>query len=290
MLLLVDLDGVLYRGRDPVPGIAAVLAERAAKGDDVVYVTNNSMHYRADYVERLQGMGAPAAADRIVSSSRATALHIAHHEPGLRRILAVGASGLRRELVDVGLEVLDAGERADALAAETAAASAADRQIDELEIVGRPDAVVVGLDQDVTYGKLAVAMIAVRGGARFIATNRDPALPTEHSYRPGAGSIVVAIETASGVTPLSIGKPAPAIMEEAASLVGADPADAIVIGDGLKTDVGGARAIGARSILMLTGVTSRAQVDGAPPGLRPDDVAADAAELAAILERYAAAT
>jgi hypothetical protein len=96
LLLLVDLDGVLYRGANPVPGVAAVLADRAARGDDVVYVTNNSMWYRAEYVDRITGMGAPATADRIVSSPRATALYLRDHEPEVRHVLTVGASGLDR--------------------------------------------------------------------------------------------------------------------------------------------------------------------------------------------------
>jgi 4-nitrophenyl phosphatase len=287
MLLLVDLDGVVYLGRRPVPGVAAVLADRVARADDVLYVTNNSMHYREDYVERLEAMGAPVAADRIVSSARATALHLAYHEPSVRRVLVVGAPGLRRELIDVGLEVIDAGERADLLAQRTADAKDGGGMVDEIEIAGRPDAVVVGLDQDLTYGKLTIASIAIRAGARFIATNRDPALPTEHAFRPGAGAIVAAVETTTGVVPISVGKPAPAILEEAARIVGAHASDAIVIGDGLATDIAAAHAIGARSILMLTGVTTRAQLDGLPVSQRPDVVAADAAELAAALDRMA---
>jgi HAD superfamily hydrolase (TIGR01450 family) len=287
MLLLVDLDGVVYRGRQPVPGVAAVLADRVARGDDVLYVTNMAMHYRADYVGRLEAMGAPVAADRIVSSARATALHLAHHEPTVHRVLVLGAPGLRRELAEVGLEVIDAGERAELLASRTAEARTSGEIVDEFEIAGRPDAVVVGLDQELTYGKLAIAAIAIRAGARFIATNRDPALPTEHSLRPGAGAIVAAVETTTGITPISVGKPAPAILEEAAGLVGARVSDAIVIGDGLTTDIAAAHAVGARSILMLTGVTTRAQLDGLSAAQRPTEVAADAAELAAILERLA---
>jgi HAD superfamily hydrolase (TIGR01450 family) len=286
MLLLVDLDGVVYRGREPVPGVAAVLAERVARGDLVVYVTNNSMHYRADYVPRLEAMGAPSEVDRVVTSARATALHLAH-EPEVHRVLVVGAAGLRRELADVGLEVIDAGERADLLARESAAAQASGRVVDEFEIAGRPDAVVVGLDQELTYGKLTIASVAIRAGARFIATNRDPALPTERSLRPGAGSIVVSIETTTGITPRSIGKPAPEILDEAARIVGARSSEAIVIGDSLATDIAAAHAVGARSVLMLTGVTSRAQLEGLSPSRLPDAVAADSAELAAVLERLA---
>jgi 4-nitrophenyl phosphatase len=289
MLLFVDLDGVVYRGLKPVPGVAAVLADRASRGDVVVYVTNNSKDYRADYVSRLEAMGAPVMADRIVSSGRATALYLANHEPDVRLVLVVGAPGLRRELADVGLQVIDAGERADLLARRIAEAKVGGGAVDEVEIAGRPDAVVVGLDQDLTYMKLAIAAVAIRAGARFIATNRDPALPTEHSLRPGAGAIVAAVETTTAVTPISIGKPAPGIFEEAARLVGGDASEAIVIGDGLATDIAAAHAVRARSILMLTGVTRRAQLEGLPASQQPDEVAADAAGLAAALERFAVA-
>src|SRR4026209_17035 len=104
MLLLVDLDGVVYRGSEPGPGVAAVLARRAARGDEVVYVTNNSMWYRTEYVTRLTDMGAPVDAERIVSSSRATALYLRDHEPSIRRLLAVGAGGLERGRADGGSE------------------------------------------------------------------------------------------------------------------------------------------------------------------------------------------
>src|SRR5258705_514747 len=224
-LLLVDLDGVLYRGSAPVPGVAALLARRAAAGDDVVYVTNNSMWYRAEYVERIAGMGAPVDVDRIVSSPRATALYLVDHEPGVRHVLTVGASGL---------------------------------------------------DPQLTYRRLAVAADCVRAGARFIATNRDPVYPTERAIRPGAGAVVAALEAASGVTPISIGKPERYLLEEAARAVGRDAREAIMIGDGLTTDIAAARAVGARSVLMLTGVSTRALLGALPATERPTDVAADA--------------
>jgi 4-nitrophenyl phosphatase len=279
MLLLVDLDGVVYRGAEPVPGVAALLAERAAAGDDVVYVTNNSMHYRADYVTRLASMGAPVAADRVVSSPRATALYLAEREPGIRRVLTVGASGLDRELRDVGLDVVAAAHVAERMAKEG---------LDGWAAAGRPDAVVTGLDPQLTYLRIAAAADCIRAGARFIATNRDPVYPTERGLRPGAGSVVAAIEVASGVSPLVIGKPEPLLLVEAAHAVGADPASAVVIGDGLGTDIAAARAVGARSVLILTGVSSRAEADVLAEELRPTAVAADAAELAVILEGLAA--
>ncbi len=213
MLLLVDLDGVVYRGSAPVPGVAAVLSRRAEAGDDVVYVTNNSMHYRTDYLARLAELGAPVAADRVVSSARATALYLVEREPAVRRVLALGAPGLERELRDVGLEVVTAAHAATRVSQEG---------IDGFAAAGAPDAVVVGLDPTVTYLRLAVAADAIRAGARFIATNRDPVFPTERGLRPGAGSLVAALEATTGVTAVSIGKPGPLLLEEAARTVGID--------------------------------------------------------------------
>jgi 4-nitrophenyl phosphatase len=275
LLLLVDLDGVVYRGADPVPGVAAVLADRAARGDDVVYVTNNSMHYRADYVTRLAAMGAPITADRVVSSARATALHLVHHETGIRRVLVVGAGGLEREIRDVGLEVVTSGHAATRMHQEG---------IDGWASAGAPDAVVTGLDPNLTYLRLAAAADCVRAGARFIATNRDPVYPTERGLRPGAGAIAAALEATTGVTPLSIGKPSPKLLELAAEAVGRTVGDAIMIGDGLGTDLAAARAVGASCVIMLTGVSNRGDVEALADHERPRAVAADAKELAAILD------
>jgi HAD superfamily hydrolase (TIGR01450 family) len=278
MLLLVDLDGVVYRGADPVQGVADVLADRVARGDDVVYVTNNSMHYRADYVTRLSEMGAPVSADRVVSSARATALYLTDETPDVRRVLVVGAGGLERELRDVGLEVVTSAHAATRMSQEA---------IDGFEAAGLPDAVVVGLDPQLTYLRLAVAADAIRAGAKFVATNRDPVYPTERGLRPGAGSIVAAIEAATGITPISIGKPEPLLLEEAAKAAGGEAKDAVMIGDSLVTDVAAARAVGSRSVFMLTGVTSQDELAALADGDRPTAVASDAAELAAVLDRLA---
>lgn len=280
-LLLVDLDGVVYRGSEPVAGVAAVLAEQVARGDAVVYVTNNSMHYRADYVTRLSAMGAPITADTVVSSARATALHLVRHEPGVRRVLVLGASGLERELRDVGLDVVTAGYAATRMHQEG---------IDGWAAAGSPDAVVTGLDPNLTFLRLAAAADCIRAGAMFIATNRDPVYPTERGLLPGAGTLVVALEHATGVVPLVIGKPGPHLLELAAEAAGRSAGEAIMIGDGIGTDLAAARAVGARCILMLTGVTSRAQAEAIPPDERPTAIAADAPGLAAALEAMGPAT
>ena len=274
LLLLVDLDGVVYRGADPVPGVAAVLMERANAGDDVVYVTNNSMHYRADYVTRLTELGAPVAPDRVVSAPRATALYLQERHPEVRRVLAVGASGLDRELRDVGLEVVNAGFAAERMAREG---------IDGVGAAGRPDAVIAGVDPQLTYLRIAAAADCVRAGAHFVATNRDPVYPTERWLRPGAGAVVAAIAVACGIEPVTIGKPEPLLMEEAARAAGRDAREAYVIGDGIVTDLAAANAVGAKTILMLTGVTTGAALEALPSADKPFAVAADAAELAQVL-------
>lgn len=274
-MLLVDLDGVVYRGTEPVPGVAAVLTDRAARGDDVVYVTNNSMHYRADYVTRLSAMGAPITPETVVSSARATAFHIANHEPGIRRVLVLGASGLERELRDVGLDIVTAGHAATRMHQEG---------IDGWAAAGAPDAVVTGLDPNLTYLRLTAAADCIRAGARFIATNLDPIYPTERGLLPGAGTVAAAVEYTTGVTPLSIGKPAPHLLELAAEAVGRSAGEAVMIGDGIGTDLAAARAVGARCIFMLTGVTTRDQVEALPPDEQPTAIAVDATELAAALD------
>ena len=278
MLLLVDLDGVVYRGAAPVPGVAAVLAARAAAGDDVVYVTNNSMWYRADYVTRLSSMGAPVSPDRIVSSARATALFLAECSPKPACTLVVGGAGLVHELRDVGLEVMLSADAAERWAANGRDAAAATRGV---------DTVVVGLDLEFTYARLAVATEVVRAGARFVATNRDPIYPMERGLMPGAGAVVAAIVTASGVEPVSIGKPGPLLLEVAAHALGRPVTEAVMIGDSLITDIPAAVAMGARSVLMLTGISTEAQLAAIPPNQRPTEVAANAEELAAALDRLA---
>jgi glycerol 3-phosphatase-2 len=279
VLLLVDLDGVVYRASEAVPGVGPALAARAALGDEVVYVTNNAMHYRGDYLPRLAGHGAPVGPDRVVTSARASALWIRERLPAVRRVLSVGAGGLERELREAGFDLVTAAHAATRMSQEG---------LDGWDAAGHPDAVVVGLDPQLTYLRIAAAADCVRAGAAFVATNRDPVLAIERGLRPGAGAVVAAIETAGRRTAdVTIGKPGPYLLEAAATLVGADVGHAVMIGDAL-TDVAAGRAVGARTILMLTGVTSREAADALPPDERPTRIAADAEELGRALEDLAA--
>ena len=279
MLLLVDLDGVVYRASEGVPGVGPALAARAALGDVIVYVTNNAMHYHGDYLPRLEGHGAPVGPDRVVTSARASAIYVRDEMPAVRRVLAVGASGLERELREAGLDVVTAAYAATRMSQEG---------IDGWEAAGHPDAVVVGLDPQLTYLRVAAAADCVRAGSVLVATNKDPIYPTERGFRPGAGAVVAAIEVASRTTArVTIGKPGPYLLEAAAKLVGADVRTAVMIGDAL-TDVAAGHAVGARTVLMLTGVTTREMADALPPGDRPTRIAEDGEALGTVLAELAA--
>jgi len=265
VLLLVDLDGVVYRGETAVPGMAALLAARQATGDTVIYVTNNSRWHRDEYQARLESMGVPVRHDRIVTAARATALVLT--EDGARPLTMVfGGPGLARELREVGLRTVSPTERG---------------------LAAGPQALAVGVDFSLTYRRLSTAAEAVRRGARFVATNRDPIYPSVDALWAGAGSMVAAVATAAGRGPdVVVGKPEPRLFQTAAESVGEAPERAVIIGDSLYSDIAAANAIGARSVLMLTGVTSRAQAElaaGSRAAAVPTAIAADAEELATVL-------
>ncbi|MEX1296630.1 MAG: HAD-IIA family hydrolase [Candidatus Limnocylindrales bacterium] len=269
MLLLVDLDGVVYRGTERIPGMPELLTERAADGDIIVYVTNNSRWHRTEYQARLEGMGAPAPLEHILTSARGTALALAALPRPPRRTMVFGGDGLRRELEDVGLETVECSYAGVELG---------------------PDAIACGVDFDLSFERLSAASMAVRDGAFFAATNRDPIFPMPDGLKAGAGSMIMAIVTASGREPdLVIGKPEPGLMREAAAVAGVPVEEAVVIGDGLVTDIAAAHAVGARSVLMLTGVSTAAQAAALPEGERPTVVAEGPAALAAALDALAAA-
>ncbi len=270
---------MVYRASEAVPGVGTVLSARAALGDDVVYVTNNAMHYHADYLPRLAGHGAPVGPDRVVTSARASAMYVRDTMPDVRRVLAVGASGLERELREAGFDVVTAAHAATRMGQEG---------IDGWSAAEHPDVVIVGLDPQLTYLRIAAAADCIRAGAILVATNRDPVYPTERGFRPGAGSVVAAIEAAARTTAqFTIGKPGPYLLEAAARLVGGDASRAVMIGDA-PTDVAAGRAVGARTVLILTGVTTREMADALPEDERPTRIAADATELGVVLAELAA--
>ncbi len=229
--LILDLDGTVYHGAAPVPGAAAFVASAAARGIRCLYVTNRANRAPEAVSGQLCELGIPCTPAAVLTSAQATAAY-------LRRgsVYCIGEAALLAELQRAGL----------ALCAEAA------------------DYVVVSFDRQFTYEKLATASRLIRAGSKFIATNADRALPTEHGYVPGAGALVAAVQAATGVEPQVIGKPERIIMDMALERLGL-PADQVVaVGDNLDTDIpAGARA-GLRTVLLLTGVSAHEDPARAP--------------------------
>lgn len=248
-LIIFDLDGVVYLIDKPIPGaVQAVTALRAA-GVAVAYATNNASRRAAEVAALLTGMGVPASPDQVLTSAGAAAAMLAAELPTGSPVLVVGAEALRAELREVGLEPV--GGLGDA-----------------------PVAVVQGYGPEVGWRELAEASLAVRAGARWIATNTDRTLPSPRGPLPGNGSLVAVLRTALDREPdVVVGKPGPALFTTAAKLSGAQRA--LVVGDRLDTDIEGAVRAGMDSLLVLTGVHGPADLLAAPAERRPTHVSAD---------------
>jgi phosphoglycolate/pyridoxal phosphate phosphatase family enzyme len=271
-LVIFDLDGVIYRGRQPVPGAAALVGELREAGVLIRFATNNSMATRAMYVPRLVEMGIAAEADEIVTSTSATIDHLRAHLPHVRRVMAVGAEGMLDELRAAGFEA-------------TAASEAVGEAYDGGPLDATYDAVIAGLDPAFDFRRLAAATTAIRAGAHFIATNSDLRYPTPSGFLPGAGAMIAALRAAGGAEPLVIGKPQPGIFTAILERAGVDPDAAVAIGDNPDADMVAAHRAGVRSILVLTGVADAALAASLDGERRPDHVARDPSEVAALLRR-----
>jgi 4-nitrophenyl phosphatase len=268
-LVIFDLDGVVYRGNEPIPGARELVAWLHAQRVAVRFATNNSMVTRAGYVARLGDMGIPTSEEEIVTSTSATVEHLRRHAPDIRAVLAIGADGMRQELADAGLDVV----MADAVSGEHPGGP----------LPGRFDAVIVGLDPGVDYARLSAAMSAVADGARLIATNADARYPTPAGFLPGAGAIVAALATATATTPEVIGKPAPAMFSATIEASGVPASETVVIGDNPDADVVGAHRAGCAAILVLTGVADGPAAAALEGERRPEAVAEDPNGVRALL-------
>jgi 4-nitrophenyl phosphatase len=250
-----DMDGVFYLGGQVLPGVSELLDALTIRGIRYVLATNNSTATPQLYVEKLAGMGIDVPESSILTSSMATADFLKSELPPKAGIYVVGSQALRSQLfTDTSFEPVQFGER-------------------------EPDAVVVGLDVGFTYEKLRIAAAAIRSGAKFVATNADATLPTEHGLVPGSGSIVAAIAAASSAMPVVIGKPEPLLIQMAVRHLGVQPSEAVMVGDRLDTDIIAGNRAGLLTVLVLTGVSNRQEIPSSP--VLPDLVFND---LPALLE------
>jgi glycerol 3-phosphatase-2 len=280
---IFDMDGVLYRGNRLMPHAKETLTRLRTAGWQVFFATNNSTATRDEYVTLLDSLGLGGDRERVITSAYATAHYLERLVPRPKDVLVIGADGLRAEIRAVGIDVRDAASLPGAHPPADAAADGVEpaamrRYLAGLTYPPIPDAVVVGLDLHLTYAKLAEAQRAVLAGARLICSNRDRAYPVEGRLLPGAGTIVAAIEVATGQRAICIGKPEPFLFEEAlrrASLgdtSGGATRPAIVIGDSIEYDIVAAHRVGATGVLILTGLTDEAALKGAHGEAAPDHV------------------
>jgi HAD superfamily hydrolase (TIGR01457 family) len=250
--LLFDLDGVVYRGDEPVDHAADVLAHLRERDACLRFLTNNSSRTPQQVADKLGTAGVDARAEEVVTSALATA-DLLSSRGGTAFV--IGQDGIRTALADVGIEVLD-GEPE------------------------RVDHVVVGVDVQVTYERLAIACVLVERGAHLVATNPDRSFPVPGALWPGAGALLAVITTTTGADAEVVGKPFEPLFRTAVRDVGA--MHPLVVGDRLDTDIAGARALGWDSLLVLTGVSTREEAERGPD--RPTFIADD---LRALLDESA---
>ena len=246
--LVIDMDGVLWRGDDPIPGITGFFALLRARPIAFRMATNNASKSPQQYVDKLASMGVKVAAGDIITSAVATAQHIAAIAPGAS-VYAIG-DGLRQAVLHCDLHLSD-GEQADFVA--------------------------VGWDPNLTYKELSEATLLIHAGAEFIGTNPDRTWPSERGFLLGNGAILACLQAATDVEPFIIGKPERTMFDAALSAMGADVTHAAMLGDRLETDIIGGHKAGLRTIFVLTGASDETDLAASP--VKPDWVFRDIQEL-----------
>jgi 4-nitrophenyl phosphatase len=227
--VIADMDGVLWRGDEPLPGMDRFFALMHEAEMPFMLATNNSSKTRTDYINKLAKMGVTTVAEsNIVTSGTATVDFLLREYPNGADVQVLGGAGLVQMLTEAGFPLVERGAQV----------------------------VVVGLDFDVTYDKLKRAVLDIRAGARFIATNPDPTFPSPEGLIPGNGALVAAVQTATDTEPAFMGKPHAPMFETALATMGTDAAHTLMIGDRLNTDIQGGAVLGMQTALLLSGVTT----------------------------------
>jgi NagD protein len=245
---LIDMDGVVYRGSQLIPGADRFISDLLDLELPFFFLTNNSQRTRRDVVTKLRRLGIDVDESHIFTCAMATARFLATQKPG-GTAYVIGEGGLLHALHENGYSIVDHD----------------------------PDYVVVGEGRTVTYEMVERAIGMVLHGAKLVATNLDPTCPTQTGLRPGCGAIVAMLETATGRRAFSVGKPSAVMMRAARKELGLDACQTTMIGDTMETDILGAVQLGYRAILVLSGGTRRADLDAF--AYRPDMIVESIAEL-----------
>ena len=244
--LVLDMDGVLWRDNQPIGNLPEIFNRIVNLGYRVVLATNNSTRSVEQYLQKLQGFGVSLESWQVINSSQATARYVKRAYPQGGPLYIIGEPALVQTLEADGFYQDNAG----------------------------PLAVVVGMDHQITFDKLSQASAWIRSGRPFIATNPDRTFPTPEGLTIGTGAILAAVQAASDVDPLVIGKPSPEMYRAAMERAGAEPQETLVVGDRLETDIAGAQAIHCQTALVLSGVTTLEEANAwlPPPNFIAQDL------------------
>jgi NagD protein len=245
---LIDMDGVIYRGADVIPGAERFINDLRATDVPFLFLTNNSQRTRLDVATKLQRLGIDAEDRHVFTCAMATARFLAQQKPN-GTAFVIGEGGLLTALHNNGYAIVDKD----------------------------PDYVVVGEGRTFNFEMVEAALRMILAGAKLVATNLDPNCPTHNGMRPGCGAIVAMLETASGIKAFSVGKPSPIMLRAARKELGLTTDQTIVIGDTMETDILGGVQLGFKTILVLSGGTRREDLDRYT--YRPDMVVESIAEL-----------
>lgn len=253
-----DLDGVIYRGAELQPHAAETVLALRSRGNIVRFYTNNSSLSRQAYSKRLGNFGIPAPIEEIMTSSYAAALYFVENHATGKTVYQIGETGVTQELEAVGMRMI--------------------KDLDEPD--AHIDYVVVGIDKEFNYRKLARAQSAILAGAKFIATNEDMTFPAEGgAVMPGNGCLVAAVRAATSVEPFVVGKPHDYALLKILELTDTQRERAVIVGDSLATDIAVGNRAGIHTVLVLTGLTSGEEAAKATGDLKPERVIETLAEL-----------
>ncbi len=247
--LLIDMDGVLYRGKMTLPGAATFIHALQSRDIPYLYLTNNASRTPAMYVAHLAKMGIDAEAGQFMTSALATSAFLQAEKPGAT-VFIVGEIGISEALRNAGFTLLPLAAGRDA------------------------EVVVSSFDRQLTYAKLREASLAIERGALFVQTNPDLNIPMPDGLHPGAGAIAATLIATTNRYPVIMGKPQPEIFRQALARLNTLPEQTFMIGDRLETDIVGAQRMGLRSVMVETGTSSREEAlrSPSPPDLIVPDL------------------
>ena len=241
--LILDMDGVIWRADAPIGDLAVIFKRIEARGLKYVFATNNGTKTPEQYVERLAGLGVNVKSSQVVTSALGVAYMLAQRYPKGTKVFMIGEDGIKVALEEKGFEVLSTNDAPEA------------------------KAVVMGIDRGITFDKMREATLLVRSGVPFYATNPDKTFPTPRGEIPGAGAWLSVVTTATEVEPIIAGKPFPFMMELSLEILGTKKDETLVVCDRLETDIAAGQAVGCKTALVLSGVSTKSQADTWQPQL-----------------------